>query len=100
MIALGRRMRSEEHTSELQLLRHLVCRLLLEKKKGYPTRTGCNNDAQAAIDASAPPGRWFLADRRVVMRSGDLPHPDASFCLGENSTPEIYPPARHDALPS
>src|SRR5437899_6340144 len=25
--------RSEEHTSELQLLRHLVCRLLLEKKK-------------------------------------------------------------------
>src|SRR5436853_7697726 len=39
---LGRRMaqrspstdsaRSEEHTSELQSLRHLVCRLLLEKK--------------------------------------------------------------------
>src|SRR5205814_8943523 len=28
--------RSEEHTSELQSLRHLVCRLLLEKKK---TRT-------------------------------------------------------------
>src|SRR5437899_8150336 len=27
------RMRSEEHTSELQSLRHLVCRLLLEKKK-------------------------------------------------------------------
>src|SRR5262245_44729599 len=28
----GRRFRSEEHTSELQSLRHLVCRLLLEKK--------------------------------------------------------------------
>src|SRR5262245_63393951 len=28
-----RRARSEEHTSELQSLRHLVCRLLLEKKK-------------------------------------------------------------------
>src|SRR5258705_4347002 len=27
------RNRSEEHTSELQSLRHLVCRLLLEKKK-------------------------------------------------------------------
>src|SRR5262245_64753255 len=27
--------RSEEHTSELQSLRHLVCRLLLEKKKKY-----------------------------------------------------------------
>src|SRR5262245_64826923 len=25
--------RSEDHTSELQSLRHLVCRLLLEKKK-------------------------------------------------------------------
>src|SRR5438045_7587307 len=28
-----RRLRSEEHTSELQSLRHMVCRLLLEKKK-------------------------------------------------------------------
>src|SRR5262245_56431920 len=27
------KVRSEEHTSELQSLRHLVCRLLLEKKK-------------------------------------------------------------------
>src|SRR5205814_7679581 len=39
MIPLGRggfpaeAARSEEHTSELQSLRHLVCRLLLEKKK-------------------------------------------------------------------
>src|SRR5205814_6812164 len=31
------RVRSEEHTSELQSLRHLVCRLLLEKKK-HPRR--------------------------------------------------------------
>src|SRR5436853_6694675 len=29
--------RSEEHTSELQSLRHLVCRLLLEKKKNRAT---------------------------------------------------------------
>src|ERR1039458_10674432 len=29
----GQRPRSEEHTSELQSLRHLVCRLLLEKKE-------------------------------------------------------------------
>src|SRR2546425_2688162 len=29
----ARRMRSEEHTSELQSLAYLVCRLLLEKKK-------------------------------------------------------------------
>src|SRR5437899_7342261 len=30
--------RSEEHTSELQSLRHLVCRLLLEKKKDHQHR--------------------------------------------------------------
>src|SRR5438045_4298570 len=30
--------RSEEHTSELQSLRHLVCRLLLEKKKNLTVR--------------------------------------------------------------
>src|SRR5437016_9520507 len=29
----GNRIRSEEHTSELQSLTNLVCRLLLEKKK-------------------------------------------------------------------
>src|SRR2546422_6113622 len=32
----GRRDRSEEHTSELQSRLHLVCRLLLEKKKTRP----------------------------------------------------------------
>src|SRR5438045_8042835 len=32
-IRFALRRRSEEHTSELQSLRHLVCRLLLEKKK-------------------------------------------------------------------
>src|SRR2546422_8303495 len=31
--ALQNRLRSEEHTSELQSRLHLVCRLLLEKKK-------------------------------------------------------------------
>src|SRR5438552_11066618 len=31
----GRTMRSEEHTSELQSPDHLVCRLLLEKKKDH-----------------------------------------------------------------
>src|SRR5687767_15339425 len=31
--------RSEEHTSELQSLAYLVCRLLLEKKKKHTIRT-------------------------------------------------------------
>src|SRR5262245_65170491 len=34
----GRGRSSEEHTSELQSLRHLVCRLLLEKKKNTDGR--------------------------------------------------------------
>src|SRR3989442_4499355 len=34
----GRRDRSEEHTSELQSRPHLVCRLLLEKKKDSDAR--------------------------------------------------------------
>src|SRR5437899_9843302 len=44
--------RSEEHTSELQSLRHLVCRLLLEKKKrnlGLP-ESGCRFCARYFVD--------------------------------------------------
>src|ERR1035441_10806972 len=36
--------RSEEHTSELQSLRHLVCRLLLEKKKKVDPCGGASHD--------------------------------------------------------
>src|SRR5690348_17625571 len=39
----GRRRRSEEHTSELQSPVHLVCRLLLEKKKKSPNRSLVNS---------------------------------------------------------
>src|SRR5471030_33411 len=48
--------RSEEHTSELQSLRHLVCRLLLEKKKNpnrHPARAnlaGCRCRFQSPAD--------------------------------------------------
>src|SRR5438045_6764217 len=35
--------RSEEHTSELQSLRHLVCRLLLEKKKQKKNKAETSN---------------------------------------------------------
>src|SRR6266436_3506826 len=44
MVAQNRRRgRSEEHTSELQSRLHLVCRLLLEKKKNWlvPSRSRC-----------------------------------------------------------
>src|SRR2546425_8994932 len=36
ILECGREQRSEEHTSELQSLAYLVCRLLLEKKKKEP----------------------------------------------------------------
>src|SRR2546430_12269110 len=38
------RVRSEEHTSELQSQSNLVCRLLLEKKKKLSTSTTCLHD--------------------------------------------------------
>src|SRR5205814_10136457 len=41
-------LRSEEHTSELQSLRHLVCRLLLEKKKHRRQRECNTNRADSA----------------------------------------------------
>src|SRR2546429_4536777 len=46
---IGVRRRSEEHTSELQSRLHLVCRLLLEKKKNItsiPTIIGSINHTQ------------------------------------------------------
>ena len=45
MFGLDRKSRSEEHTSELQSRRNLVCRLLLEKKKKNTTLvpTVCSN---------------------------------------------------------
>src|SRR5262245_64341288 len=46
--------RSEEHTSELQSLRHLVCRLLLEKKKETTYRHHIN-DTNSVTDS--PPIR-------------------------------------------
>src|SRR5258708_31978890 len=41
--ALRSRKRSEEHTSELQSPDHLVCRLLLEKKKELSATTSSND---------------------------------------------------------
>src|SRR5262245_62876803 len=43
--------RSEEHTSELQSLRHLVCRLLLEKKKKKTRHTTKKQTAQTEQNA-------------------------------------------------
>src|SRR2546422_5557758 len=42
--------RSEEHTSELQSRLHLVCRLLLEKKKIIPSRRRCFAESTKPTD--------------------------------------------------
>src|SRR5437899_10130131 len=41
--------RSEEHTSELQSLRHLVCRLLLEKKKKKKKQTKRTHQKKSTV---------------------------------------------------
>src|SRR2546425_2801396 len=48
--------RSEEHTSELQSLAYLVCRLLLEKKKSSdtPRRAASRGGAQRHLAPSQP----------------------------------------------
>src|SRR2546429_2488705 len=51
--------RSEEHTSELQSRLHLVCRLLLEKKKNtnttYEEDTQCSTSSSISNVGSMPP---------------------------------------------
>src|SRR5258708_9284274 len=50
------RLRSEEHTSELQSPDHLVCRLLLEKKKRLlPARSS----ARPCVEPSIRPMPWL-----------------------------------------
>src|SRR5256884_2160948 len=55
--------RSEEHTSELQSRLHLVCRLLLEKKK-----------TRRAVFGRVPAARGDRG-RRVEVREGPVPAP-------------------------
>src|SRR3954469_26079662 len=49
-VALGYGLRSEEHTSELQSRRDLVCRLLLEKKKKKRIELMSTNDSTLPAD--------------------------------------------------
>src|ERR1035438_865552 len=56
--------RSEEHTSELQSLRHLVCRLLLEKNTTRPSR------ASALRCSEASRGTIWRMLRVEILRNG------------------------------
>src|ERR1039458_6208137 len=74
--------RSEEHTSELQSLRHLVCRLLLEKtNNAKPWPTGAGGEASStetadrtASTASCPPSSTSFLMIRRPPRSTLLPY--------------------------
>src|SRR2546425_1239283 len=72
--------RSEEHTSELQSLAYLVCRLLLEKKK---------NNRLYFIDNSCAIDSLSLLSYRSV----------SFFFFNDTATTEIYTLSLHDALP-
>src|ERR1041384_8769309 len=73
--------RSEEHTSELQSLAYLVCRLLLEKNK---------------LQARGHHLFSLLHGLQNFSRLRD--RPGASF-FNDTATTEIYPLSLHDALP-
>src|SRR2546425_12480083 len=53
----ARRRRSEEHTSELQSLAYLVCRLLLEKKKHNIPLAGPRTSPTHRVVATPAPAR-------------------------------------------
>src|ERR1035438_1488086 len=79
---VANRLRSEEHTSELQSLRHLVCRLLLDKKK--PGLIGLYQ-VYLHLSSSLP------TDPKAEV---DIAH----FFFNDTATTEIYTLSLHDAL--
>src|SRR5271157_2007959 len=87
--------RSEEHTSELQSRPHLVCRLLLEKKKTSVIK------AQAFSNDGAGFGFFFmlallaLVIGSFLLRLVLIPF----FFFNDTATTEIYTLSLHDALP-
>src|ERR1035438_9496122 len=88
--------RSEEHTSELQSLRHLVCRLLLEKKNIQPVHEGAvwltwarrlrDTDAggRRGPEADRPAGATRLGSKHTV-------HCFFFFFLKNGAPPESPP---------
>src|SRR5579872_1116008 len=76
--------RSEEHTSELQSRPHLVCRLLLEKKKRRAARTA---------------RRWCLWILCVFPARASKGSFRLCFFFNDTATTEIYTLSLHDALP-
>src|SRR5215208_3449595 len=85
--------RSEEHTSELQSRGHLVCRLLLEKKK--------NSEFCGILDFLPPfqVAPHVLPDRVSRSLGRRLLLTSTHFSFNVAATSEIYTLSLHDALP-
>src|ERR1039458_5019800 len=85
--------RSEEHTSELQSLRHLVCRLLLEKKRP-------DADPAGAFTAGAPSpmGRIDKLSHAPVPNYPKEIHPAVLSFFFRWRAPQTYPPFPHPSL--
>src|SRR2546422_4943086 len=73
--------RSEEHTSELQSRLHLVCRLLLEKKKNdNPTHTPTRAPRDTRTRSHKPHARTRATPRRVVLCAPRPPRRASPSC--------------------
>src|SRR5437899_6070849 len=81
--------RSEEHTSELQSLRHLVCRLLLEKKKKQD-KAQANHGQEEDDAARIRPDQ----QKEAALPAADREETPAYYC----TRPPRAAPARADAV--
>src|SRR3954449_10133360 len=99
-----RRVRSEEHTSELQSHSHLVCRLLLEKKKRqHNCRLAPGTPASANMGAACGAESYCSHSPTYIATASLLPSlttPFFFFFLNERAPPEISPFPQHAPLPT
>src|ERR1019366_1443376 len=102
-LARRARTRSEEHTSELQSLTNLVCRLLLEKKKMIEQPELA--EREILVELQPVHVRKTLGYVDGVAALDHLPGdaepsaPGLYFFFNDPAPPEIYPLSLHDALP-
>src|SRR6266481_6234431 len=98
--AVRRRARSEEHTSELQSQFHLVCRLLLEKKKNNAYARHASERKRHRDVIQAGDRSWQAPHRGVPCARRPLPRIwRILFFFNDTATTEIYTLSLHDALP-
>src|SRR6202522_2693126 len=97
--ASGSGARSEEHTSELQSPQNLVCRLLLDKKRGMAAiaryaKQSARGSRRLAVEARRIQWGALFQDPFIHHRIGQVPVNARVFFL------EARAPASQDFLPS